>query len=148
MKQIFVIILMIMVVSLKAQEGKVVINADPEVDQLVTLHKEHNQAYPYVQGYRIQLFKDSGNDALDAAHQIMDKFKGQFPDLNVYLSFKEPYYRVRVGDFRTRIEALDRLQDIKRKYRSVWIIKDNIHFSNYQNKDAGDIYEINKNIKN
>jgi hypothetical protein len=148
MKHFFLVILMIVATSLRAQEGKVIINADPEVDQLVTLHKEHNQVYPYVQGYRIQLFKDSGNDALNAAHQMMEKFKKQFPDLNVYLSFKEPYYRVRVGDFRTRIEALDRLQDIKRKYRSVWIIKDNIHFSDYRNKDAGDIYEINKNIKN
>jgi len=148
MKQFFVVILIIMVVSLKAQEGKVIINANSEVNQLVALHTEHNQAYPYVQGFRIQLFKDSGNDALDAAHQMMEEFKKQFPDLNVYLSFKEPYYRVRVGDFRTRIEALDRLQDIKRKYRSVWIIKDNIHFSNYRNEDAGDIYEINKNIKN
>ena len=148
MRQIIVVVLMIMMVSLKAQDGKVIVNADSKVDQLITLHKEHNQAYPYVQGYRIQLFKDSGNDALDAAHQIMGRFKKQFPDLNVYLSFKEPYYRVRVGDFRTRIEALDRLQDIKRRYRSVWIIKDNIHFSDYRNENTGDIYEINKNIKN
>jgi len=119
-------------IGVKAQEGAVTVKADSGVDSLVTLHVAHNQLYPFIQGYRIQLFKDSGNDALDAAHEIIDKFEKEFPDINVYLSFQEPYYRVRVGDFRTRLEALDHLKDIKRKYRNVWVIKDYIHFSDYQ----------------
>jgi len=119
-------------VGVKAQEGTVTVKADPGVDSLVTLHVTHNQLYPFIQGYRIQLFKDSGNDALDEAQEMIDKFEKEFPDLNTYLSFQEPYYRVRVGDFRTRLEALDWLQVIKRKYRNVWVIKDYIHFSDYQ----------------
>jgi hypothetical protein len=119
--------------GLKAQSGMVEVKADPGVDSLITLHVVHNQNYPYIQGYRIKLFKDSGNDALDAAHEIMDEFSEKFPGINAYLSFQEPYYRVRVGDFRTRLEALDKLEEIKKKYRNVWIIKDKINLSDYQN---------------
>ncbi len=136
MKKVFVLILMVILTTgLKAQEGAVAVYEELGVDSLVMLHVEHNKAYPVMKGYRIQLFKDSGNEALDDAHKIMDKFKEEFPDLNVYLSFQEPYYRVRVGDFRTRLEALERMNTIKRKYRNVWIISDNIHFSDYKNDE-------------
>jgi len=133
MKRFFVLIFFITIfVGVKAQEGVVTVNADYKVDSLITLHQDHNQKYPFIQGYRIQLFKDSGNEALDAAQDMIDKFEEDFPGLNTYLSFQEPYYRVRVGDFRTRLEALDYLKNIKRKYRNVWVIKDYIHFSDYQ----------------
>lgn len=120
------------VVMAKAQQGNVVVKADPRVDSLIAMHVAHNQNYPFIEGYRIQLFKDSGNDALDAAHDIMDKFHEYFPDIPAYLSFQEPYYRVRVGNFKTRLEALDQLEKIKRKYRNVWVIKDYIRFSDEQ----------------
>jgi len=91
MKRVFVLILLITILQgLKAQEGVVMVKAEPKVDSLIMLHVIHNQTYPLVQGYRIQLFKDSGNDALDAAHEIMDKFSEQFPGVNAYLSFREP----------------------------------------------------------
>ncbi len=129
------IILVLMATGLKAQKGAVVIVEDPAVDSLVMLHQKHNAAFPVVQGYRIQLFKDSGNEALDKAREIMDKFKKEYPGLSVYLSFQEPYYRVRVGDFKTRLEALDKMSGIKKRYKNVWIISDNIHFSHYKNKE-------------
>ena len=130
----FLVIILVFTTFLgaKAQSGEVTLKADPRVDSLLVLHVAHNQHYPFVQGYRIQLFKDSGNEALDAAHEIMDKFSEDFPEYNTYLSFQEPYYRVRVGDFRTRLEALGAIEKIKRKYRNVWIIKDNINLFDYQ----------------
>ncbi len=134
MRSVFMLLLMLLALAgLKAQNGMVEVKAEPGVDSLITLHVAHNQNYPYVQGYRIQLFKDSGNDALNAAHKIMDEFNEMFPEINAYLSFQEPYYRVRVGDFRTRLEALGKLEEIKKKYRNVWIIKDKINLSDYQN---------------
>jgi len=133
MKRFFVSLFFITIlVGVKAQQGVVTVNADNRVDSLITLHQLHNKTYPFIKGYRIQLFKDSGNEALDEAQEMMDKFKKEFPDLNTYLSFHEPYYRVRVGDFRTRLEALDWLQEIKRKYRNVWVIKDFINYPDYQ----------------
>ncbi len=125
---ILISILTFIVTAAYAQEGNVEIKADPRVDSLIIMHAAHNKAYPFVTGYRIQLFKDSGNDALDAAHDVMEKFHEDFPDVAAYLSFQEPYYRVRVGDFRTRLEALGELEKIKKKFRNVWVIKDYIHF--------------------
>jgi len=133
MKRAFLILIFTaIVVMAKAQQGNMMVKSDPRVDSLITMHVAHNQAYPFIEGFRIQLYKDSGNDALDAARDIMDKFHEDFPDIPAYLSFQEPYYRVRVGDFRTRLEALEQLEKIKRKFRNVWVIKDYIRFSDEQ----------------
>jgi hypothetical protein len=133
MKRAFLIMIFTaIVVMAKAQQGNMMVKSDPRVDSLIAIHVAHNQTYPFIEGYRIQLFKDSGNDALDAAHDMMDKFHEFFPDIPAYLSFQEPYYRVRVGNFKTRLEALEQLEKIKRKYRNVWVIKDYIRFSDEQ----------------
>ena len=135
--------------SAKAQYNNPVIIADSVVDTLLMLHKEYNAKYPLISGYRIQIFKESGNKALDEAYQIMHDFDSIFPNIPTYLSFQEPYYRVRAGNFKTRLEALDYLEQIKKKrYRNVWIISDFVYFSdtigqqntfNYEQEDnSGD----------
>lgn len=134
MRNVFLTLILTTFVTISyAQEGSVVVKADPRVDSLIALHVNHNQTYPLIEGYKIQIFKDSGNDALDAAHNMMDEFREEFPDIVVYLSFQEPYYRIRVGDFRTRLEALEVLGKIKKKYKNVWVIKDYIHLAEEQN---------------
>jgi hypothetical protein len=146
MKQYFLMIVFIVsfVSTAWAQSGDVIIKADPRVDSLLMLNIEHNKKYPFIQGYRIQIFKESGNAALDEANAMIEEFYENFPEIPAYLSFQEPYYRVRAGNFRTRLEALDNLEKIKRKYRNVWIITDNIYFSdtiNHANTLNTDNYE-------
>ncbi len=113
-----------------AQENNVIVKSDPKVDTLIQLHIQHNEKYPLVAGYRIQIFKESGNQALDEAHQIMEEFHEVFPELPTYLSFQEPYYRVRAGNFKSKLEALDYLEKIKKKkYRNVWVISDYVYYA-------------------
>ncbi len=105
-------------------------NGDARIDQLVELHQAYNEAFPYVSGYRIQIFMESGNQALEDAEATREKFEEDYSDTPAYITFSEPYYRLRVGDFRTRLEAMRFLEVIKRKYANAWVIKDNISFTN------------------
>lgn len=98
---------------------------DARIDTLLQLHELQNKKFPVIQGYRIQIYKESGNTALDKALAIRDKFEKRF-NVPVYITFNEPYYRVRVGDFRTRLEAIRFLDKIKWAYPLAWEIKDNI----------------------
>ena len=112
--------------------GSAVIS-DARIDSLVRLHIEHNKKYPVVQGYRIQILMASGNDALDKSEEAKTIFSEKYPDIPAYLTFDEPDYRVRVGDFRTRLEAERFLDKINRKYRGAWVIQDYINFPEYKN---------------
>ena len=101
---------------------------DARIDSLLQLHRMQNKKFPTMPGYRIQIYKESGNAALDSALSVRDHFEARYSDIPAYITFNEPYYRLRVGDFRTRLEAIRFLSKIKRRYPLAWEIKDEIHF--------------------
>ncbi len=122
-------IMLLVSVSLWGQEyGEAQFTGDHRIDSLIRLHKMQNLKYPYITGYRIQIYKETGNDALDSAWSVKTRFEETFEGTKAYISFREPYYRVRVGDFRTRLEALKFLDKVKRVYPYAWEIKDKIRF--------------------
>ncbi len=98
---------------------------DARIDTLLQLHVLQNEKFPVIPGYRIQIYKESGNTALDKALEIRDAFEKRY-NVPAYITFNEPYYRVRVGDFRTRLDAIRFLEKIKRHYPLAWEIKDDI----------------------
>lgn len=114
--------------------GKVKVYKDPVIDTLLQMHISKNRqdmANPNddgLSGYRIQIFFDSGNESRENADQVIEEFTEEYPGIRTYLTFREPYYRVRVGDFRKKIEALGFLQQIKDDYPNAWVIKDQINF--------------------
>ncbi len=99
-----------------------------EVDSLLKIHKEYNSHYSDIDGYRIQIFKGSGNNALEDAENIIDKFSEKYEETGAYISFMEPYYRIRIGDYRTRLDALNFLRKIKKSYPSAFVIQNDIEF--------------------
>jgi len=115
-------------------EGRVVVLQDNLVDTLLRDYEAlrmkimvnpDNKAIP---GYRIQIFFDSGLNSSDRARQAKDEFLLIFPETPAYVSWKAPNYRVRVGDFKTRLEAEKKLQLIFADYPNAWVIKDEINF--------------------
>lgn len=128
--------LLLQMVSLAqySSEGRVVIIQDKLVDTVVhqyealrlrIMENPDNKAIP---GYRIQIFFDSGINSSDRAKQARDEFLFRFPDILAYVSWKAPNYRVRVGDFKNRLEAEKVLQQIINDYPNAWVIKDEINF--------------------
>jgi hypothetical protein len=113
--------------SQQNREGVVNIYADERIDSLLLLHLAYNEAFPVMDGYRIHIFMGSGNEALDEAEEKQMEFEEDYEEVPAYITFAEPYYRVRVGDFRTRLEAEQFLQRIDRKYPNAWVIKEKIN---------------------
>ena len=79
-----------------------------------------------IDGYRIQIFMESGNDAVEHANTIMSEFRTNYPDVPIYLVFGQPYYRLRVGDFRTRLEAEKFFQTLSQEYKKAFVTSDRI----------------------
>ncbi len=55
-------------------------------------------------GYRIQIY--SGADR-EAAKATKISFMKRFPSVRSYISYEVPYYKIKVGDFKTRKEATE-----------------------------------------
>ena len=113
--------------------GKTEIIQDSRVDLLVNKHIQINQALKTMDGFRIQLFSDSGNNSKTKAQAVYDEFLAKFPNIGVYLTFKSPNYKVRIGDFRTRLDAQRFLNDLQTDYPNAFIITDQINLPKTDN---------------
>lgn len=134
---IIALILSVISVNLFSQaneNGQVVIVQDPRIDTILNKHLEMNAALLLntdnfaIDGYRIQIFEESGNKSSTRAREVMSEFSSQYPDIPTYLTWQAPNFKVRVGDFRTRMEAEGFLKEIKRNYPIAWVIRDKIKF--------------------
>ena len=81
-------------------------------------------------GYRVQIIS-LGSTAKDkaTAESWGRRFKGYFPITNVYISFRSPHYVCLVGDYKTREEASEMLQQIRetRQFGSASIVRSKIN---------------------
>lgn len=107
--------------------GKTEVIQDQRVDLLVKKHIQINQALKTMEGFRIQLFSDSGNNSKNKAQAAHDEFQSKHPGVGVYISFKSPNYQVRIGDFRTKLDAQRFLNEIAADYSNAFIITDQIN---------------------
>ena len=112
--------------SFSQNEGYVILEQDQRIEQLIKRQKDIHAADNTIDGFRIQIFMESGNDAVDLANAAMEEFTEKHPDIPIYLIFGQPYYRLRVGDFRTRLEAEKAFQTLSQDYKKAFITSDRI----------------------
>lgn len=89
-----------------------------------------------VSGYRIRIFFDNGRDARAESQATLYRFKTRYPEVAAYRTFVSPYFKVTIGDFRTRSEALSMLSSLNHQFPSAFIVKENIHFPSLDGEKA------------
>ncbi|MBN1338766.1 MAG: SPOR domain-containing protein [Bacteroidales bacterium] len=114
--------------SQQSDSGSLVIIEDARIDSLLQLHYKVNSQYPVMPGYRVQILFESGNNSKTLAREAIAKFNEEYPYTKAYLIFESPYYKVRVGDFRTKMEAEKFMTTIQPDYPSAFVTRDNISF--------------------
>jgi hypothetical protein len=110
------------------EKGIIEIHEDNQVVQAVNQYLEYTMKNPGLSGYRIQIFFDSGNRSKQMAMNAKASFQARFPEIEAYLSFEEPNYKVRVGNFRTKLDAERCLRKIFDLYSNAFIVPDHINF--------------------
>ncbi|MBN1926093.1 MAG: SPOR domain-containing protein [Prolixibacteraceae bacterium] len=76
--------------------------SDSRIDSLLKIHREENIRKGGIDGYRVQIFQGTK----DNAYQMKSRFIARYDDIKVYVLFQSPDFRVRIGDFRNRSEAI------------------------------------------
>ncbi len=74
-------------------------------------------------GFRVQI--DFSQDR-NAVNKTKNDFSGKYPGMSSYVSYKQPYFRVSVGDFRNRLEAVRFLNTVKKDYPAAFLVTDRI----------------------
>jgi hypothetical protein len=110
---------------------RLVIVQDPAIDTLVSRHILSNASKNGVDGWRIQIYRGGHRTAGDDSNRARARFMEDFPDIKTYRTFDRPnWFKVKVGDFRTREEAAVVYFDILKKYPEAYLIRDVIAYKN------------------
>jgi len=104
------------------------INQDPRLEQMLSWHIENNRTRNKIEGFRVEIFFSSDFDAKEKAIRKKKEFLSVYPDNVVHVKYISPNFRVRVGDFRTKNEALKLYREIKSNYPVAFIVADEIDF--------------------
>ena len=79
-------------------------------------------------GYRVRIFFDNKQNSRGASEAAAGRFKGMYPGTAVYRTYTNPFFKVTVGDFRTRSEALQLLSAIKNEFPSSFVVREKINY--------------------
>jgi hypothetical protein len=115
--------------------GKSIFNLLPNV----TVHQSQNimsslnkqvasNSSRRVSGFRVRIFNDNKQNSRGASEAAMARFKGMYPGIAAYRTYSNPFFKVTVGDFRTKSEAMRLLQQVKGSFPSAFIVKETINY--------------------
>ena len=81
-----------------------------------------------VSGYRIRVYYENSQNARNRSEAIARSISGTYPGIGVYRTFESPNFKVCVGDFRTKDEALKLYHALKSSYPTAIILKETINY--------------------
>jgi hypothetical protein len=114
--------------SSRPGQGSVRISQDPNIRNMVNLHLTQQKKMNGIRGYRICIYLDSGQEANKKADQERSEFISRYEDIKSYKKFEYPYFKVYVGDFRTKSEAWRLLKLMEHDYPDAFIREDIVAF--------------------
>ncbi len=132
MKNILFLIALTLSIGVFAQTDStsMAVHKDPRIDMLVKKQIQINEettrdARRAMPGFRIQVVNTNDrNQALAAKTKVYQLY----PELKVYLLYQAPYFRLRVGNFKTRPEAEPYLKTMTKQFQgnNITIVRDTI----------------------
>lgn len=74
-------------------------------------------------GFRVQIFSGPSRNE---AYATQSRFRNQNSDMDCYITYDEPNYRVKVGDFKSRSEANSFMRTMRAQYKNVFVFQEDI----------------------
>ncbi len=119
----FIIILLVQLVCEKAAAQKIQIKAPERVDSLVEAQVVKNKEANSISGYRVQLMQTTDRKkANDAKTALLEKYS----EMDVYITFQAPNYKVRVGNYTKRIDCVSIYKLLLTDFPQSFVVPDKI----------------------
>ena len=123
-------------------KGRVEINQSPAVRSLLGMRKYAIGAEPtgddmelIVPGFRAQVFSGNLRTSKDEAFNREKEIKELFPQLPTYVTFVAPFWRLRVGDYRSHEEAHFTMRLLKNSFanyaKEMYIVREDVKIPLY-----------------
>ena len=126
MKLLFIGFFSLSAAFVNAQNGEVEIIKDSRIDALIEKQGEiiPPASNSQITGYRIQIFFDSDKVKLNSSRGL---FISRFPLIDTYTNYNAPNFFLKVGDFRTRLEAEKIKAEIEADFPTSFVVKEKVN---------------------
>ena len=109
-----------------SQTGDIQVKKDSRINALVA--KQSAVVPPdtktKINGFRVQLYFDSDRGTINNARS---RFIAQYPRVDTYVEYNAPNYYLKVGDFRTRLEAEKIKAAMTAEFPTSFVIEEDIN---------------------
>ena len=113
-----------------SENGSAISINEKGIDALVSKYEAILKARNGVDGWRVQIMFKTKKEEIQ---QLKITFIKLYPEIPAYLKYEAPYYRVRVGNCRTKLEAIKIKQEISKNFPDAYPVPEIINFSQLKN---------------
>jgi hypothetical protein len=117
-----VFIVCLLLWSQLANAQKIAITEEPVISQMMKKFVEVNKQKKSISGWRIQISSTTDRRMME---DVVKRFQQSYAHIPVSWIHAKPYYQVRVGAFKTKLESLRLLSLIKAEYPEAYPVMDN-----------------------
>ncbi|MDF1570798.1 MAG: SPOR domain-containing protein [Bacteroidales bacterium] len=110
----------------REMNGQGMISMDKLVQEHYRKHLVYNSRNRGIEGYRIRIFSDNGHGAKDEQMRVRARFLSLHPEISSYPEYEGSYYKIYVGNFRTKRDALRTMDIIRKDFPDAFIVEDKI----------------------
>ncbi len=101
---------------------------EKKLDELLLLYMEQNKELGGIPCYWIRIYSGSSNDARQEAYDTKARFLKKYEGIRNEVKYDDPNFKVYVGGYRTKSEAMKLLRKINRDFPIAFIVYDIIDF--------------------
>lgn len=113
--------------------GTLQLSGDRWIPQILKEETDARKEECIFSGFRIQILSVTAYSAnIDTLRRHTEKFSEHFPEHPAYLQYFDTDFKIRAGNFRSRIEAIPALQKIRKRYPGSYIVKTDINLRELQ----------------
>lgn len=115
------------------------INQDSRIEQLIVNRGNSNSVSGYqsqttVSGYRVQVFSsNTQRTAKNDAFKIEKQIREQYPNEGVYVNYSSPFWKVRIGDFKSMAQAQlfrnQLVEDFPNLRSETYVVREQVYIS-------------------
>jgi hypothetical protein len=115
--------------------GNVIVVKDDRIGELEKFVRSGEETIEgvLIDGYRVLIYFDQNKSN---AEQQKAKFMKLYDQIDTYIDYLAPNYRVRIGDYRTKLEAEKVKQEILMVFPTAIVVKDKIHLPKIDNTES------------
>ena len=125
MKRVFVVCLCLLPLTIF---GQVNIREDSNVNKVIEWYSSLKSGENDIQGWAVQIISTRDRREMEEAR---NKFRLRYPQYHIKNDYVEPLYRLRVGKFINKLEALSLRNQLRSDFRSSLLISQTFQRSDF-----------------